>query len=62
LRKCSPSPSLGGVLIFGTIISIAALIAAGRFGLHDVALGTWLVAPLSLGFRISNPLTRQFWA
>jgi len=50
--------SLGGFLFFGTLISIAALAAAGRFGLHDVVLGTWLIAPLYLGFWISTPLAR----
>lgn len=57
--KATLRASLGGFLIFGTIISIAALTAAGRFGMHDVALGTWLIAPLSLGFWISNPLARR---
>lgn len=57
--KATLRASLGGFLIFGTMISIAALAFAGRFGLHDVALGTWLIAPLSLGFWISNPLARR---
>lgn len=57
--KATLRASLGGFLIFGTMISIAALAAAGRFGVHDIALGTWLIAPLSLGFWISNPLARR---
>ena len=56
--KATLRASLGGFLFFGTLISIAALAAAGRFGLHDVVLGTWLIAPLYLGFWISTPLAR----
>ena len=50
--------SLGGFLLFGSMISITALAMAGRFGWHDVALGTGLIAPLYLGFWISTPLAR----
>ncbi len=57
--KATLRASLGGFLIFGTLISIVALSFAGRFGFHDVALGTWLIAPLSIGFWISSPLARR---
>lgn len=54
--KATLRASLGGFLIFGTLISIAALSAAGRFSLHDIALGAWLIAPLYLGFWVSTPI------
>lgn len=57
--KSTLRASLGGFLIFGTLISIIALIFAGRFGTHDIVLGTWLAAPLYLGFWISTPLSRR---
>lgn len=54
--KATLRASLGGFLVFGTTISIAALFAAGRFDLHDIVLGAWLIAPLYLGFWISTPI------
>lgn len=51
--------TIGGYLVFGTLISLAALAVAGRFGLHDVMLGTGLVVPLLIGFWLSGPLTRR---
>lgn len=57
--KATLRASLGGFLIFGTLISIAALSAAGRFSLHDVALGAWLIAPLYLGFWVSTPIAAR---
>lgn len=50
--------TVGGYLVFGTMISLGALAAAGRFGRHDVMLGTGLVVPLMIGFWLSGPLTR----
>ncbi|WP_244670671.1 sulfite exporter TauE/SafE family protein [Rhodoplanes elegans] len=51
--------SLGGFLFLGSLTSIVALSFTGRFGVHDVVLGTWLIAPLWLGFWLSTPLTRR---
>lgn len=56
--KATLRASLGGFLMFGSLISIAALAMAGRFGWHDVVLGAWLIAPLYLGFWISTPLAK----
>jgi uncharacterized membrane protein YfcA len=56
--KSTLRASLGGFLLFGSLISIVALAIAGRFGWRDVMLGTWLIAPLYLGFWISTPLAR----
>ncbi|WP_213164090.1 sulfite exporter TauE/SafE family protein [Kaustia mangrovi] len=51
--------TIGGYLAIGTVISIAALATVGRFGVHDMALGLWLVVPMSLGFWVSTPLARR---
>lgn len=51
--------TIGGYLVIGTLISLAALTAVGRFGLHDMAIGGWLVLPLTVGFWLSGPLARR---
>lgn len=57
--KATLRASLGGFLFFGSFVSIVALTFTGRFGVHDVVLGTWLIAPLWLGFWISTPLASR---
>ncbi|MDC7786030.1 sulfite exporter TauE/SafE family protein [Rhodoplanes sp. TEM] len=57
--KATLRASLGGFLFLGSLVSIAALSVTGRFGVHDVVLGTWLIAPLWLGFWLSTPLARR---
>ncbi|GGB51094.1 permease [Tistrella bauzanensis] len=51
--------TIGAYLVAGTLISIAALAAVGRFGLHDLTLGAWLALPLAAGFAISGPLASR---
>ncbi|MDK3016835.1 sulfite exporter TauE/SafE family protein [Pseudodonghicola flavimaris] len=48
--------SIGGFLAVGTVISIAALAAVGRFGSHEIGLGLAMLAPLFLGFAASGRL------
>ncbi|WP_372500600.1 sulfite exporter TauE/SafE family protein (plasmid) [Tistrella mobilis] len=51
--------TIGAYLVAGTLISIGALAAVGRFGLHDLVLGAWLALPLAAGFWISGPLAAR---
>lgn len=51
--------TIGGYLAVGSVISMAALGSVGRFGLHDVLLGLWLLAPLLLGYWLSGPIARR---
>ncbi len=51
--------TIGGYLAVGSLISMVALGAVGRFGLHDLLLGLWLLAPLLLGYWLSGPLARR---
>jgi uncharacterized membrane protein YfcA len=46
--------TIGGYLFVGTLISIGALFAAGRFGMQDVMLGAGLILPMTVGFLLSN--------
>jgi uncharacterized membrane protein YfcA len=48
--------SIGGFLAIGTLISVLALAAVGRFGTHDIWLGLAMLAPLFLGFAASGRL------
>ncbi|KGB81078.1 hypothetical protein JT55_15150 [Rhodovulum sp. NI22] len=51
--------SIGGFLAVGALMSILALAAVGRFGLHEIRLGLAMLAPLFLGFAVSGRLRHR---
>ncbi len=51
--------TLGAFLVGGTLISLAVLASAGRFGRQELEQGLLLVVPLFLGFWISKPFVRR---
>lgn len=50
---------LAGFFIFGVLISIAALLAVGRFGWRDIQLGLLLTPGALLGYLISKRTTAR---
>ena len=50
--------TLSGIFIFGTIISLAALITIGRFGLKEIQATAVLMPGVFLGFFLSNRSTK----
>jgi uncharacterized protein len=51
--------TLAAFLVAGTVISLAVLAWAGRFGLHELQLGLLLLVPIAAGFLLSMPLVRR---
>ena len=51
--------TLAAFLVAGTVISLAVLAWAGRFGLHELQLGLLLLVPIAAGFALSTPLVRR---
>lgn len=51
--------TLAAFLVAGTVVSLAVLAWAGRFGLHELGLGLLLLVPIALGFALSMPLVRR---
>jgi uncharacterized membrane protein YfcA len=51
--------TLGAFLVAGSLVSLAVLAQAGRFGRHEIELGLLLIVPMALGFVISTPLVRR---
>lgn len=51
--------TLAAFLVAGTVVSLAVLAWAGRFGRHELALGMLLLVPITLGFALSMPLVRR---
>lgn len=51
--------TVGGFLVVGSVISIAVLVAAGRFGARDLGMSAGLLVPLGLGFALSSVLIRR---
>lgn len=50
--------TLSGIFIFGTIISLIALFAIGRFGLSEIKSTIILLPGVFLGFLLSNRSTK----
>jgi hypothetical protein len=51
--------TIGAFLTVGAVVSIAVLAWAGRFGLHEAALGALLLLPMALGFRLSTAMVKR---
>ncbi len=51
--------TIGAFLTVGAFVSIAVLVWAGRFGLHEVMLGALLLAPMAIGFWISSRMVKH---
>lgn len=51
--------TIGAFLVAGSVVSLAVLAMAGRFGVHEFELGLLLIVPMALGFWISTPLVRR---
>jgi uncharacterized protein len=51
--------TLGAFLVAGSVVSLAVLALAGRFGRHELELGLVLIVPMAIGFWISMPLVRR---
>lgn len=54
--------TMGAFLVGGSIVSIAVLAWAGRFGRHELESGLLLLVPLGLGFALSTPLVHRIRA
>jgi uncharacterized membrane protein YfcA len=48
--------TVGAFLTVGSVVSLAVLAWAGRFGLAELQLGLLLLLPMAVGFRISSAL------
>ncbi|MCG8588352.1 MAG: sulfite exporter TauE/SafE family protein [Proteobacteria bacterium] len=51
--------TLAGFFVIGTLLSLAALAAVGRFGWVELGLSLFLVPPMALGFALSAPLRNR---
>lgn len=51
--------TIGAFLVGGSIVSILVLVAAGRFGRHELQSGLILIVPLVAGFALSTPLVHR---
>jgi uncharacterized membrane protein YfcA len=50
--------TVGVVLAFGAVLSLASLIAVGRFGWDELRLTLLLVPGVAVGYLVSGPLSR----
>jgi uncharacterized membrane protein YfcA len=51
--------TLGAFLVVGSVVSLAVLAWAGRFGWVDLQHGIALLIPMAAGFALSTPLVRK---
>lgn len=51
--------TLGAFLVMGSVVSLAVLAWAGRFGWTEMKLGMLLLVPMAVGFALSTPLVRR---
>lgn len=51
--------TIGAFLVAGSVVSLAVLIWAGRFGWQELRRGLALLVPIAIGFWLSRPLVQR---